>query len=187
MSTIVVVRKNDEIVIGADSLTKYGSTKLHASYSKDSTKIIKVGDSYIATCGNAVSKLILKKYFNNLEKKPQLTSVENIFDTFCELHKALKDDFYINPNESEEDEYESSQMLCLIANKSGIFGIDQFRFVEEYTEYSAYGTGYKFALGAMKVAYDQNLSASEVARIGLEVAANYDDCTGLPLQIIKMK
>lgn len=187
MSTIVVVKKDNEIVIGADTLTKYGSTKLRASHTKNNSKIIKIGDSYIATCGNAVVDIILKNYFKNLEKLPSLNSIDEIFEMACDLHSSLKDKYYLNPNEDEDQTYESSRMDCLIANKEGIFGLDGYRYVEEYTRYSAYGSGYKFALGAMKVAYEQNLTAEEVARFGLEAAAEYDDGTDKPFDIYKIE
>jgi len=186
MSTIVVVKKNNEIVIGADTLTKYGYTKLRAGYAKNQSKIITVGDSYIATCGNAVVDLILKSYFKSLDELPNLDSVDNIFEMACNLHSVLKEKYFLNPNEDEEEMYESSRMDCLIANKHGIFGLDGYRYVEEYTRYAAYGSGYKFALGAMKVAFEENYTAEEVARLGLEAAAEYDDGTDKPFHIYKI-
>lgn len=39
MSTIVVVSKNNDRVIGADALTKYGSTKLKAGFTKIKEKL----------------------------------------------------------------------------------------------------------------------------------------------------
>lgn len=186
MSTIVVVKKNNEIVIGADTLTKYGSTKFNANFTKNQSKIIKIRESYIATCGNAVVNLILKNYFNNLEDQYNLNSVDNIFEIACNLHEVLKEKYYLNPNADEEDSYESSRMECLIANRFGIFGLDGYRYVEEYTNYAAYGSGYKFALGAMKVAYQFDLTAEEICKHGLEAAAEYDDGTDKPFDIYKI-
>jgi ATP-dependent HslUV protease, peptidase subunit HslV len=183
MSTIVVVRKNNEVVIGADTLTKYGTTKLRAGYAKNQSKIVKIGDSYIASCGNAVIDIILKNYFHSLEEIPELNSVDNIFQIACDLHTVLKDKYYLNPSSDDDDAYESSKMDCLIANKYGIFGLDAYRYVEEYTSYAAYGSGYKFALGAMKVAYEMDCNAEKVARFGLEAAAEYDDSTEGPFEI----
>jgi len=186
MSTIVVAKKNKEIVIGGDTLIKYGSIKLKAGFTKDTSKIIRVGDSYIATCGNAVVNLILKNYFNNLDELPNLNSIDNIFEMACNLHVVLKEKYYLNPNEEADDAYESSRMDCLIANQHGIFGLDAYRYVEEYTSYAAYGSGHKFALGAMKVAYEQGFTAEEVVNFGLEAAAEYDDGTDKPFDIFKM-
>ena len=64
--------------------------------------------------------------------------------------------------------------------------MDGYRYVEEYTRYAAYGSGYKFALGAMKVAFEENYNAEEVARLGLEAAAEYDDGTDKPFHIYKI-
>ncbi|MHB1421250.1 MAG: hypothetical protein ACYCX4_17010 [Bacillota bacterium] len=52
--------------------------------------------------------------------------------------------------------------------------------------HTAYGSGYRFAMGALKVAYEQNLPAEEVARLALEAAAEFDDSTGAPFEIYKI-
>ncbi|MDP4177375.1 MAG: hypothetical protein Q8900_03425, partial [Bacillota bacterium] len=130
---------------------------------------------------------ILRDYFKNLNELPTLNSVDNIFIMACDIHSKLKEKYYLNPNEDEDDSYESSRMEYLIANQHGIFGVDSYRYVEEYTKYSAYGSGYMFALGAMNVAYELNYTAEEIARFGLEASAEYDDGTDKPFHIYKIE
>ncbi len=186
MSTIVVVRNENEAVIGADTLTSYGYSKIKAKYIKNKSKITKIGDSYIAASGNAVIPLILNHYFNKPKIEAQFNSVEEIFVNFLNIHKELKDGYFLNPNENEDDSFESSQLTCLIANKTGIYGVDQFRYVEEYTTFSAYGSGKEYSIGAMKVAYEQGLPIDEVAKLGLEAASEFDEATEGPFDIIKI-
>ena len=62
MTTISIVKKNGEIAIAADTLTKWGSGKESAKYIANSGKIIRADDNFIAVTGNATFKLILKEY-----------------------------------------------------------------------------------------------------------------------------
>lgn len=187
MSTIVAVKKNGLIAIAADTLSCYGSTRQPADQRENYDKILKVGSSYIAIVGHCANYQVLEDLFSRLKKKPELDSPQSIFAFFRGIHKKLKDYYYVNPKESENDEYESSQIECLIANRHGIFGVYSLREVEKYTKYYAFGSGYEYALGAMKVAYDHYDTAKEIARIGVEVAANYDKSTGLPLTCYVIK
>lgn len=93
----------------------------------------------------------------------------------------------MNPNEDEGDEFESSRFDCLIANKYGIFGLYCLRSVQDYSKFYSFGNGYKFALGAMRTVYDMDFTSEQIARIGLETAADFDDSTDLPLEIYTLK
>ena len=58
----------------------------------------------------------------------------------------------------------------------------------EYKRFTALGSGDEFALGAMTAVYDDDTkSAENIARIGVEVAAEFDDSTGLPLEYYSVK
>ena len=61
-------------------------------------------------------------------------------------------------------------------------GVDAHRAVQEFSKYYAYGTGWQHALGAMYAVYAQpKRSAEDVARIGIEAAAEFDVDTGVPV------
>lgn len=187
MRTIVVVRKNKTIAIGADTMTKLGYTCESAEYIKNHSKIIKVGQSYIALTGHASGELVMKSYFSNLKTKVALDSPQSIFETARTMHRSLKEDYFLNPTEDTDDPLESSQFECLIANAHGIFGLYALRSVQEYSKFYAFGSGYRFALGALHAAYDTELDAKQIARAGLTEAAEFDDGTGLPLEIKTIK
>jgi ATP-dependent protease HslVU (ClpYQ) peptidase subunit len=183
MSTIVVAKKGGQAAIGADTLTCLGTTKESAAYVANSSKIIRVGDSYLAAVGQASWPLVLFSYFARQKESPSLESALAIFEAARELHKALKEEYFLNPGENSEDEFESSQFDCLIANRSGIFGLYALRSVQEYTKFYAFGSGYGYALGAMHALYDRASSAEEVVRVGLEASVEFDGPTGLPIEI----
>ncbi len=183
MSTIVVVRKNGIAAIGADTLTKVGYTRQSAKYVTNSSKIIQVGQTYIAITGAGSGPLILERYFSQLEEQPQFDSLQAIYEASRLLHIALKGDYFLNPSEGTDAAFESSQFQYQIANCHGIFGVYSQRAVEEYSRFDGGGSGADIALGAMHAVYDLDLNADEIARAGLMAAAEFDDSTGEPIEI----
>jgi len=187
MSTVAVAKKNGYVAIGADTLTLLGSTKESASYIENHSKIVRIGDNYIASVGHASTELILSSYFSNIKKIPSLNSPQDIFEAARDLHQSLKETYFLRPYEEESDPYESLQMHCLIANPSGIFGLYALRSVQEYSKFYAFGTGNRYALGAMKTVYDNSTTAEQIVRTGLQAAVEFDDATGDPLEIYTVK
>ena len=186
MSTIVLARKNGYAAIGADTLTKLGGMKESAEYIQNYSKIIKVGENCMATTGHASVGLVLESYFCRCEKGLVLDSPQSVFEMARQLHKALKEDYFLHPTEDEGDPFESSGFDCLIANPSGIFGIYEFRSVQEYSKFYSFGTGSKYAMGAMRVAFETATSAEAVVRAGLEAAVDFDGSTGPPVEVFQM-
>ena len=182
MTTVVVVRKNNEVAIAADSLTTFGDTRLSAQYDRTSDKIVQFRGNYIGLCGSAAHQLV----FESLLAKHDDLDFSNkraIFETFRKLHPILKEQHFLNPKEEEDDPYESTQVTAVIANSSGIFGVYSMREVFEYTQYWAVGTGREFALGAMYSLYERLSSAEAVARAGIEAGATFDKNSGLPMTL----
>ncbi|MBI2925619.1 MAG: hypothetical protein HYY24_07940 [Verrucomicrobia bacterium] len=188
MSTIVVVKKAGVACIAADTLTTLGNTKESARYIEQPTKIVKVGESYIASVGHASWELVLRSYFSDRKRKRDFHSTLAIFETVREMHRFLKEKYYLNPEAEKDADFESSQLDALIANAHGIFGLYSLRSVQAYTRFYARGTGAHYALGAMFAAYDDNTKDAEaVARLGLAAAAEFDDVTALPLDLFTLR
>ncbi len=187
MSTIAVAKNSGWAAIGADTLATLDSIKESAEYVCNNSKIIKAGHSYITSVGHASTELILSSYFSNIKTVPLLNSPQDIFEAARRLHKSLKEDYFLNPSENDDDEYESLRMDCLIANPSGIFGLYSLRSVQEYSKFYAFGSGAKFALGAMRTIYNKAESAEEIVRAGLEAAVDFDEGTGPPVEIHTVK
>ena len=182
MTTLVAVRKNDEIAIAADSLTTFGDTRLSAQFDKTPEKIVRYKGSYIGLCGSAAHQLV----FESLLAKHTDLDFSNkpaIFETFRKLHPILKEQHFLNPKEEEDDPYESTQVTALVANEHGIFGVYSMREVFEYTRYWAVGSGREFALGAMYANYARRKTAAAIARAGIEAGATFDKNSGLPMTL----
>ncbi len=186
MTTIVVVRKGDEIAIAADSLTTFGDTRLSAQHDRTYDKIVQYRGSYVGLCGSAAHQLV----FDSLLKKHDDLDLSNksaIFETFRKLHPILKEQHFLNPKEEDDDPYESTQMTALIANEHGIFGVYSMREVFEYTQFWAAGSGREFALGAMHTQYSRLRTAEAIARAGVETGALFDKNSALPMTLYTLK
>jgi ATP-dependent protease HslVU (ClpYQ) peptidase subunit len=182
MTTIVVVRKNGEAAMAADSLTTFGDTRLTSDFDKASDKIVRYRDTYIGLCGSAAHQLVFESLLGQ-HKDLDFGSKFAIFETFRKLHPILKEQHFLNPKEEEDDPYESTQIQAVVANAKGIFGVYSMREVFEYTQYWAIGSGREFALGAMQALYDRLRTAEAVAKAGVEAGALFDRNSGLPMTL----
>jgi len=182
VTTVTVVRKGGVAAIAADTLIKWGSAKESATYIANHDKILRVGESLVGVTGTATFTAILRDYFDHSSEEVRLDSPSQIFRTWNRLHGILKERYFLLPEEDKEDALESSRMDCLIANPHGIFGVAAHRTVQQFSKFYAYGSGSDYALGAMYSAFaDPQLSAEQIARLGIEAAAEFDDGTGLPV------
>ena len=182
MTTLVVVRKNNTVAIAGDSQSTFGDTRLGASYDCASNKIFQIGDAWLGISGSAAHDLVLqaalKKY-----KKAKFDSRVAIFETFRGLHPILKEQFYLKPDEEEDDPYESSQMTVLLASAGGIFGVYSMREVYAFEKFWAIGSGRDYAIGAMHAVWDQYDNPADIARIGVEAGCQFDINSSLPMTL----
>ncbi len=181
MTTIVVVRKKDRIAIAADSLVTFGETRLPGVYEAND-KIIRVGDSYIGVAGSTAHFEVLRRVLGTIEQ-PKLHSRAEVFETFLRAHQVLKEQYFLNPKEEEDDPYESSQITALIANPSGIYGVYSYREVFAFERFWAIGSGRSFALGAMYAAYGGARGARQIAQIGVGAGAEFDKSSSGPCKV----
>lgn len=186
MTTIVAVRKDKEVVIAADSQTSFGDTCVGVHDDMAWNKIFYSHESYFAISGSAAHDLVLQSL---LAQYPSLdfSSRKAIFESFRLMHPKLKEEFFLKPDEDEDDPYESSQMTILIANQHGIFSVWSLREVFEYARFWAVGSGESFALGAMHAVYSQNgFSAFNIAKLGVEAGCAFDVGSSLPFSHYSM-
>ena len=182
MTTLVAVRKNNEIAIAGDSMTTFGDTRLSAEFDRTSDKIVRYQDTYIGLCGSAAHQLVFQSLLSK-HGALDFSTKAGIFETFRKLHPILKEQHFLNPKEEEDDPYESTQVTALVANEHGIFGVYSMREVFEYTRFWAVGTGREFALGAMHAQYGRLKTAAAVATAGVEAGATFDRNSGLPITL----
>jgi ATP-dependent protease HslVU (ClpYQ) peptidase subunit len=182
MTTCVVVKKNNEIAIASDSLVTFGDTRLSNAYEANE-KIFPVGESYVALAGTAAHFPVMRKLLAGMGEECKLASREEVFETFSKVHEILKEKYFLNTKEDEDDPYESSQITSLIANPHGIFGVYSYREVFSFDRFWGIGSGRNFALGAMYAVYDQMRSAREIAEIGVQAGAEFDKSSSAPFRI----
>lgn len=183
MTTIVVVRKGNTAVIGADTLGTYGDQLESAVLVKNSSKLIRVGGTWLAVTGHAAMDTVLRSIFADSRCRRSFRGVTDIFKTAVALHRNMKQDYFLKTDEDKEDVFESSQMTMLLANAYGIFGVCSRRSVYEYNRFYAFGSGEQYALGAMFSVYEGLESPGEIARAGLNAAIEFDAGTGAPIEI----
>ena len=185
MSTVVVAKKAGKICIAADSLTSFGDLKLDSSYDAAHDKILRYDENYLGIVGSAAHQLVLESVFSSkkiIENKIEIdfSSRLSIFESFRVLHPVLKEKYFLNSKDEDDDPYESTQIDALIANPFGIFGIHSLREVTEYKKFWAIGSGAEYALGAMFALYDTDASAEEIAHIGV-AGAEFNNASAMPL------
>jgi len=180
MTTLTVVRKNGFVAIAADGLTTFGDMRLPAEYQREQSKLLNIADSWIGVCGSSAHHLVLGSAFAELGEVA-LGSREEVFETFRRLHPVLKEHAYLNPKEDEDDPYESSQISCVIANVTGIYAVYSYREVFAFEKFWAAGSGRAYALGAMFAAYNAQVSAEEIARLGVRAGTEFDTASSGPI------
>ena len=184
MSIIVVVKKAGKVVIAADTNYSFGNANVKSAYLSNRTKIHQFNDSLIGTVGATAHENVLEHLFEKHKTKISFNSAKEIFSTFLYLHPILKDEYFLNTSEGDDDdEYQSSQIDGLIANPNGIFGIYSWREVYEFEKFWALGSGRDYALGALFSVYDIFDEPEQIAETAVKAACEFDDGCGLPLTI----
>ncbi|GJG92974.1 MFS transporter [Cupriavidus pauculus] len=187
MTTCVVVRKGDEVAIAADALVTFGDTRLSRAYERNQ-KVIPVGESFVALAGTTAHFPVMRALLTGMGDECRLLTRDDVFRTFLKVHEKLKNEYFINTKEDEDDPYESSQIVCLIANPGGIFGVYSYREVFSFDRFWGIGSGRNYALGAMHAVYDQpGMSAGEIARIGVDAGIEFDKSSAGPIDVHTVK
>jgi ATP-dependent HslUV protease, peptidase subunit HslV len=182
MTTIVVVKKGNEVAMASDSLVTFGDTRLSGKY-EENEKIIRVGDSCVGLAGTTAHFAVMRKLLTEMPNC-RLYSRAEVFNTFLKVHAVLKEQFYLNPKEDDSDPYESSQITALIANCTGIYGVYSYREVFVFDRFWGIGSGRNFALGGMHAVYDKLKSAKAIAEVGVKAGIEFDKSSGGPHRLI---
>lgn len=183
MSTIVVVKKNGKACIAADSLTTFGDLRMGSEYDVAYDKVQSYDGGYFGIVGSAAHALVMESVMSDDKVEIDFASRLGIFETFRALHPVLKEHYFLNAKDEEEDPYEATHIDALICNPQGIFGVYSLREVSEYSKFWAIGSGSEFALGAMHALYSRLDSAEEIARAGVEAGAEFNNASALPMSV----
>ena len=155
-TTIVLVRKNNEVVVAGDGQVSMGNTVVKST----STKVRKIEKRNVIAgfAGSTADALTL---FERLEAKLE-KHAGNLTRAAVELAKDWRTDKYLRRLEA----------LMAIADKEKSFIISGTGDVLEPEEnVIGIGSGGNYALSAAKVLMETDLSAEEVARKAIKVAS----------------
>jgi len=191
MTTLVIVKKAGQVAMAADTLVTFGDTRLSSRFESNS-KIFRLdtaqGTHYIGMAGSVAHFPVLRKALSTLPSDQLLLgNKDEIFDTFTTLHPLLKDQFFLQTKEDDNDPYESSQFSVVIANANGIYGLYSYREIFEFKEFWGIGSGRSFALGAMHACWDKAKTAKDVAIAGVEAGCEFDKNSALPVEVFTLK
>lgn len=182
-----MARKGNTACIAADTLTTFGDIRLGSDLDVNHSKIQTFGKSYMGIVGSAAHTLVAERAFNDKDVKADFSNRDTTFDTLIRLHPVLKERYFLNPKDTDEDPYETSQIDAVFINKNGIFAMYTLREVYEYTKFWAVGSGACYALGAMHAVYDRLKSAKDIAIAGASAGAHFDTSSAPPIQTQTIK
>src|SRR5210317_2601259 len=171
MTTIVLVRKNNEVVVAGDGQVSMGNTVVKSTASK--VRKIEKRDVVAGFAGSTADALTL---FERLEAKLE-KHAGNLPRAAVELAKDWRTDKYLRRLEAlmavadKENSYIISGTGDVLEPEDGIIGI---------------GSGGNYALAAAKVLMEKNLSAEEVARKAIKIASDICVFTNDNIKVLKI-
>ena len=188
MSVAAAVHKSRTIAIAADTQENFGERRvLRADHG--SSKIMKVGASYVAQTGWGLYENILSDYIAKAGT-PRLRNEREIFAFFNRFWKRMRKDYsFVNdqPMDDDKSPFADLDASFLIANSGGIFHVTGQMSVTRFTRFDAIGSGGPYALGAMQAVYDETLTAEDIVRRGCAAAVHFDISCGGELDVFTMK
>ena len=157
MTTIVLVRKDNEVVVAGDGQVSMGNTIVKGTASK--VRKIEKRDVVAGFAGSTADALTL---FERLEGKLE-KHAGNLSRSAVELAKDWRTDKYLRRLEA----------LMAVGDKNNSYIISGTGDVlEPEGDVIGIGSGGNYALAAGKVLMESNISAEEVAKKAIKVAAD---------------
>ena len=157
MTTIVLVRKNNDVVVAGDGQVSMGNTVIKSTAKK--VRRIEKRDVVAGFAGSTADALTL---FERLESKLE-KHAGNLSRSAVELAKDWRTDKYLRRLEA----------LMAVADKEKSFIISGTGDVlEPEGDVIGIGSGGNYALAAAKVLMDTDMSAEDVAKKAIKVASD---------------
>ena len=156
MTTIVLVRKNNEVVVASDGQVSMGNTVIKSTANK--VRKIEKRNVIAGFAGSTADALTL---FERLESKLE-KHAGNLARAAVELAKDWRTDKYLRRLEA----------LMAVGDKENSFIISGTGDVlEPEGDVIGIGSGGNYALASAKVLMDTNISAEEIAKKAIKVAS----------------
>ena len=187
MSIAVAVVKQGRVVIAADTQENFGDRKVFHREGRAS-KIMRIGRAYVATTGWGLYENILEDYLRR-GSTPRLRNRTEVFAFFLRFWKELSRRYSLVNEQAHQDDpspFADLDSSFLIATPNGIYYVSGNLSVSEFDRYYAVGSGSSYALGALRVLYDEDLDPAEIARRACEAAMHYDLYCGGELELYEV-
>ncbi len=184
MTVLTAVKKNNKIVIAADTLVHSGSLLKDIDSKTNHDKITHYNGTWFAYAGASMSALMLQDALHEYGDELDFHGLQNIYRSSLKLHTILKDNYFLMTGDgSSNQSVQDTQLHLLMANSSGIYEMTGDRNITEIPRFWSAGSGSRFALGAMYACFDNYDDPVEIATMGIEAACKYDSYCGLPMTL----
>ena len=181
MTIAAAIKRDGQIVIGADTLITDGTYRNHIS------KLVKVGDCVMAAAGSAVllhilAEKVLDPVFIALFPPTNPVEVRKIAK---EVFKDLKEEI---KKKDDEDEERTSTDQLLICTPEKMFTTDNLLMVIEEKIFATIGSGSDMTMAIIHSRLDEtNDELEEILKYAFDVTCAYHvDCEG-PYEFIEVK
>lgn len=188
MTVICAAEKNGLIAIASDSLRAKSSNLLIPNDNlRNPSKLLQTETGVIGFSGWDSSQTIMRHLLAQ-DFNFKFGSEKEIVDTLLQLQPILKNKYYVNTAEFEDQPCESNQMNVLLINHSNIYKVSSMRNVTKMERFWAIGSGEEFSLGAMEVVYGlNNFDAIDIVVAGVETACKYSTTCAAPVSYISLE
>ena len=156
-TTIVSVRKNNEVVVAGDGQVTLGDTVIKSNAKK--VRILADGNVITGFAGATADAFAL---FERLESKLEKFS-NNLMRACVEMAKDWRTDRYLRRLEA---------MMIVADKESSLILSGNGDVLEPKDGLMAIGSGGNYALAAARALYDSKLNAEQIAKKSLEIAAD---------------
>ena len=156
-TTIVSVRKKNEVVVAGDGQVTLGDTVIKANAKK--VRILADGKVITGFAGATADAFAL---FERLESKIRKFS-NNLMRACVEMAKDWRTDRYLRRLEA---------MMIVADKESSLILSGNGDVLEPKDGLMAIGSGGNYALAAARALYDSKLNAEQIAKKSLEIAAD---------------
>ncbi|MCU0555117.1 MAG: hypothetical protein MUF17_10205 [Syntrophales bacterium] len=185
MTVVAAVLKRKSLVIGADTQINFGDSCMPGTNIKTS-KLFTINGTYVAGSGWALYDNIIQDLLSDRKNRNlNLDDERSIFKFFNNLYFTVKEKYsYVNSQcNGHNTPFADLDARFLVAGRSGIFYVSANMSVHKFERYYAIGSGCDYALGAIHVLYDCDLSAKDICHRALSAAIDMDVHCGGPPEI----
>jgi ATP-dependent HslUV protease subunit HslV len=189
MTIAVAVRKNGRTVLAADSLVNFGGQRFPPENCRFH-KIFRLGSTSIVWAGWSLYAEMLTAHLAQNEP-PTLTSEPEVFSFFVRFWRAMREDYTFvakgGGGGGGEHPFVDLESVFLLVNRAGMFRVAGDMDVTAFEQFCAIGSGSKYAMGALRVLYSQDLDAAEIAMRAIQVGIDFDVYCGGDVDLVEVE